>query len=182
MPKEPNSVSNQFKTCRKKVPSWLVILDNIPTLIVYILGTLIIYQISHILSLLYCIYSLLSIVCFWARICTYCHYYGTPSCPCGYGIISARLFKKKKGKDFKTVFKKNIPFLFPSWFIPPIWGGCFLIHHYSNKMLFIVILFCLFAFILIPLISKLAGCKNCEIRDNCPWMNKSTTPPTRGEA
>jgi len=172
MLKEPNSVSNQFKTCGKKVTAWIVILDNIPTLIMYFLGALIIYQSSHILALLYCIYSLLSIVCFWARICTYCHYYGKPSCPCGYGIISARLFKKKKGKDFKTVFKKNIPVLFPSWFIPPIWGGYFLIHHYSNKMLFIVILFCLFAFILIPLISKQAGCKNCEIRDNCPWMNK----------
>jgi len=53
--------------CKKVVPLWLVLLDNIPTLAMYILGALIISKFSMMFAILYVLYSLLSISWF----CTY---------------------------------------------------------------------------------------------------------------
>jgi hypothetical protein len=36
-----------------------------------------------------------------------------------------------------------------------------------------MIIFSITGFVIIPLISKLAGCKNCEIKEDCPWMTKN---------
>jgi hypothetical protein len=33
-----------------------------------------------------------------------------------------------------------------------------------------MIIFSIIGFLIIPLISKFVGCKNCEIKDDCPWM------------
>jgi len=32
------------------------------------------------------------------------------------------------------------------------------------------VIFSLIGFVVIPVISKLVGCKNCEVREDCPWM------------
>ena len=113
---------------------------------------------------------MVSIIWFWARICPNCHYHGTLACPCGYGIISSKLFPKKEGNSFHKVFKKNIIVLFPSWFIPPVIGIYLLVKSYSVGLLILVISFIVVGFVLIPLISKKVGCKDCEIKEDCPWM------------
>ena len=70
------SEPDQLKECnndlesachKKKIPLWLVLLDNLPTLLLTILGALLIYQITLIGAIGYVIYSLLSIVWFWAE-------------------------------------------------------------------------------------------------------------------
>ena len=45
-----------------------------------------------------------------------------------------------------------------------------LITSYSIKTLVLTIIFSLIGFVVIPSISKFVGCKNCEIKDDCPWM------------
>ncbi|MFC2103903.1 hypothetical protein ACFLS4_00955 [Bacteroidota bacterium] len=167
---QENNNSNEKTDCEKVIPLWLVLLDNIPTLTMYILGTIIISLISINYSFVFIFYSLISIIWFWARICPFCHYHGTLACPCGYGVISAKLFAKKEGKSFRTVFKSNIIVLFPSWFIPPIVGIYLLIKNYSIGLLILVSSFIVVGFILIPFISKKVGCKDCEIKEDCPWM------------
>ena len=155
---------------RKKIPLWLVLLDNVPTIILFFLGTILIYHISRIGALIFIGYSLFSIVFFWARICTYCHHYNTLACPCGYGAISSKLFKKRKDKSFKKVFKQNIGVVFPNWFVPFIIAIYLLITQYTNEIFVLTIIFSLIGFVVIPLISRYVGCKNCEIKEDCPWM------------
>lgn len=167
----------EIKTClapchEKKIPLWLVLLDNIPTLLLFILGYLIINQLSTVAATVFAFYALFSIVWFWAKICPYCHHYNTLACPCGYGIISSRLFKQKNDKPFRKVFKQNIGIVFPNWFVPFAIAIYLMATRYSNELLVLTISFSLTGFVIIPTISKLIGCKSCEIREGCPWMKK----------
>lgn len=159
-------------TSIKRVPLGLVILDNIPLLTMYMFGTLIIRKFSIIIAIIYVFYSFLSIIWFWAKICPHCNYYGTSGCPCGYGKISALFFKKGSSANFRKIFKRNIIAVYPSWFIPPVFGIYLLISSYSTGLLFLNISFALVGFVFIPLIAKKVGCKDCAIKQDCPWMRK----------
>jgi hypothetical protein len=57
--------------------------------------------------------------------------------------------------------------------VPLIAGAYLLIYEFNISRLWLFIAFCVIGFILIPIISKLVGCKNCSIKDECPWMTKS---------
>jgi hypothetical protein len=164
--------SNDLSTpCHsRKIPLWLVLLDNIPTIFLFILGFLIINLLSTIGALIFAAYALISVVWFWARICPYCHHFGTHACPCGYGAISSKLFMQKDSKEFKKVFKRNLLIVFPNWFVPLGIAIYLLITDYSAQVLILTIIFSIIGFVVIPIISKLVGCKNCEIKDDCPWM------------
>ena len=155
---------------RKNIPLWLVLLDNIPTLILFALGTIIVYQVSLIGAVIFAVYLIFSVVFFWARICPFCHHYNTLACPCGYGAISAKLFKKQWDKSFKRVFRKIIVIVFPNWLVPFLIAIYLLATRYNNEILILTISFSLIGFVIIPLISRLVGCKNCEIKEDCPWM------------
>ncbi len=154
----------------KKIPLWLVLLDNIPTLLLFVLGFMIINYLSKFGAILFTVYALSSILWFWAKICPYCHHYGIQNCPCGYGTISSKLFKRQDSNSFQKVFKQNILIVFPNWFIPFGIAILLLITDYSVQVLALTILFSFIGFIIIPAISKLVGCKNCEIKKDCPWM------------
>jgi hypothetical protein len=158
----------------RRIPLWLVLLDNIPTLLLFILGVMIIYRLSPVFAILFGAYTLFSVVWFWGKICPYCHHYGTYACPCGYGAISPRFFGKKESKSFKKVFRHNLIIVFPNWFVPFGVALYLLLTHYSAYILVLTIIFSVIGFIIIPLISKEVGCKNCEIKDDCPWMTMNT--------
>jgi hypothetical protein len=154
----------------RNIPLWLVLLDNIPTLILFILGAMLVYQLSVIGSMIFAFYSVFSVVWFWAKICPYCHHYNTLACPCGYGMISAKIYKKRENKSFKKVFKQNIGIVFPNWFVPFAVAIYLLLTRYTTEILILSVAFSITGFVIIPLISKLVGCKNCEIKEDCPWM------------
>lgn len=154
----------------RKMSLWLILLDNIPTLLLFIFGFLIIDQISAISAIIFGTYALFSIVWFWAKICPYCHHYDTYACPCGYGAISPVFFKKGDTKSFVKVFKRNIWIVFPNWFIPLGVAIYLLSARFTKELLIQTIIFIIIGFIIIPLVSKLIGCKNCEINEDCPWM------------
>ncbi|MBN2319887.1 MAG: hypothetical protein JXR49_12450 [Acidobacteria bacterium] len=157
--------------CERVVPTWLIVLDNAPTAVLFLLGTAIIWNLHSILSLVFLAYCCLSIVLFWKLICPWCHHFGTTGCPCGYSRIAARLFKKKTGKEFRRVFRRNIVVVFPCWFLPLAAGIYLLWTDYSRALLFLLLAFCFVGFVLIPAISKFVGCRSCEIKDQCPWMS-----------
>lgn len=162
---------NNIAPCHsRKIPIWLILLDNIPTLLLFLLGFLIIYQVSLTGAVAFGAYALFSVVWFWAKICPYCHHYDTLACPCGYGAISPKLFKRGTEKSFKRVFKRNIWIVVPNWFIPFTIAIYLLITKYTAEILILTISFSLVGFVIIPVISKLVGCKNCEIKEDCPWM------------
>src|SRR4030043_646993 len=163
--------NNSILLCHeRKIPLWLVLLDNVPTLILFILGIIIISQISAAGAIIFGFYTVFSVVWFWARICPYCHHYDTLACPCGYGSISAKIFKRRDSKLFKKVFRRNILIQFPNWFVPFAIAIYLLIIKYSTAILLLTVSFSLIGFIIIPVISKQVGCKNCEIKEDCPWM------------
>lgn len=156
----------------KVVPLWQVLLDNVPTLAMYVLGAIIMNYISTIYAISYLVYSFASVVWFWAKICPSCKYYDTRGCPCGYGKISSALFQAKKTDNFTKLFRQNIVALFPSWFVPTIVGIYFLINSYTLNLLILFLSFNIIGYALIPIISKQVGCKDCDIKEDCPWMRK----------
>jgi len=154
----------------REIPLWLVVLDNAPTLILFTLGFLIINKYSTIIAIIFGSYALFSVVWFWAKICPYCHHYNTLACPCGYGVISSRFFKRGTGKSFKKVFRRNISIQFPNWFVPLAFALYLISSSYTKEILVLTVFFVLIGFVIIPVVSKLVGCKNCEIKGDCPWM------------
>jgi hypothetical protein len=169
---EQLTITNTAPSCHsRKIPIWLVLLDNVPTLLLFILGGMIINQISAAGAIIFVVYALFSVVWFWAKICPYCHHYDTYACPCGYGAISPRFFKRRDSGSFKKVFKRNLLIVFPNWFVPFGIAVYLLLTAFSEYILILTIVFSLIGFVIIPLISKFVGCKNCEIKDDCPWMN-----------
>jgi len=154
----------------KKIPLWLVLLDNVPTLLLFFLGFIIVHQVSVLGAVIFGVYALFSVVWFWARICPYCHHYDTLSCPCGYGAISSKIFKGRDSKLFKKVFRRNITIQFPNWFVPLAVVIYLISTRYSKGNLYLAISFVIIGFVIIPAISKLVGCRNCKIKEDCPWM------------
>ena len=159
----------------KSVPLYLKILENIPTLGIYILGTKILYRLSPIAGILYATYILISTYIFMKKICVYCHSFGTSSCPSGYGLIASKLSKKRSDLDFKTAFKKYIVVVFPTWFVPVFAGIYIFINNYSFGFILEMVFFCLMAFVIIPLFSKFVTCKSCRARNNCPWIKGASS-------
>ena len=158
------------RECERVVPAWVVFVDNAPTAAMFALGTILTWQIGWPFGAAYLAYCALAIVAFWGRICTWCHHFGTRACPCGYGVIAPLLFQRRTGREFRQVFRANIAIMFPCFFIPPIAGAVLIWNGTTRSILVTLVAFCLIAFAAIPMISKLVGCKGCEIRDECPWM------------
>ncbi len=162
--------------CERQVPLWIVIVDNIPTLSLFILGTILGIMVWWPVGILFAIYCPFSIVYFWARICTYCHHFDTRACPCGYGVLAPRFFKFKGAKNFKTVFKYNIFIMFPVFLFPPLFGAFVVVRDWLegdglNVPAFVLLVaVSVIGFVIIPAISKFVGCRGCEIKDKCPWM------------
>jgi hypothetical protein len=109
-------------------------------------------------------------------ICPYCNYWNTRSCPCGYGLIAAKLREREPGNRFNEKFKKHIPVIVPLWFIPVLAGLPLLIRGFSWSLLLLLIVFGLDAFAILPLSARKHGCKSCPQKDSCPWMGHKSKP------
>ncbi|MFC1837978.1 hypothetical protein ACFL1N_00255 [Thermodesulfobacteriota bacterium] len=111
---------------------------------------------------------------FWIMIfvCPYCHYYATRGCPCGYGMISARIVRKGDQECFAQKFKRHIPVIIPLWIIPVVCGGLELYSSFSWLLLGLVLAFIIESWIILPIVSKKHACIECPQKDQCPWMGK----------
>jgi len=159
----------------KTVPTWVVVLDNAPTAVMFLLGSALVWKVSPTFSVLFLVYCILSIFMFWYLICPWCHHFGTSGCPCGYGTISSRIFERRTGKEFKRVFRRNIGIVFPCWIIPFGTGIYLLWTGFSWGLFSLFLSFCIVGFALIPALSKFIGCRWCTTRDECPWMSPAET-------
>lgn len=113
---------------------------------------------------------------FWLMlfVCPYCGYYGTRGCPCGYGVISARLVRRGDRECFSEKFKRHIPVIVPIWFVPLVVGAAALAKHgFSWQLLVLVVAFSIDSFVVLPLLSRKHGCADCPQRDSCPWMKRT---------
>ena len=164
--------------CGRAVPGWLVALDNLPTAVMFALGATLIWLAWWPLAVAFLAYCALSIVLFWRLICPYCHHFDTRACPCGYGVVAPRLFRRRGGAEFRRVFRQRIGIMFPAWFLPLGVGVHLLWSGFSWLPMGLLVGFCVVAFALIPAISRFVGCRGCEIRGECPWMTRPSDAGT----
>jgi hypothetical protein len=123
-----------------------------------------------VLAIFFVLWGIIGTIWFIIFICPYCHFFDTRACPCGYGQLAAKVTTLKDGDRFNVKFKKHISIIFPLWFIPVIIGSYALFIDFSNLILFLIILFIINSYIILPLVSRQYGCAHCPQKDTCPWM------------
>jgi hypothetical protein len=104
-------------------------------------------------------------------VCPYCAHFGARSCPCGYGVIAARIVGKGDRECFPQKFKRHIPVIVPLWIIPPAIGVTALVRSFNWPLLALVCLFALDAYVILPLVSRQDSCGSCPQREICPWTS-----------
>ena len=120
----------------------------------------------------YAAYGVIGALWIMVFVCPYCHFYGSWSCPCGYGVVSELLRSKQEQECFAAKFKRHIPVIVPLWIIPAAAGVFLAVKNFTWLLVGIVVVFALDAFVLLPLVSAKHGCRECPQRDDCPWMRK----------
>ena len=156
------------------------LIDNVPYMLMVLVGSVLLFRTfgetgwRWAAALLYVAYGVAG--AFWIIIfvCPYCHFYGTRSCPCGYGQIAKRVVPAKDGSLFAQKFRKHVPVIVPLWIIPVAAGVFSLIRGFSWISLSILLIFAIDAFVILPVISRRYGCAHCDQKNECPWMKHDT--------
>jgi hypothetical protein len=171
----PDDNDKAGESMRQYLPAQELI-NNAAYIVMVLLGTVILI-LSYggsaggwISAAAYLTYGIAGAVWIMIFVCPYCRYFDTRSCPCGYGRIAARFRAKETVECFNEKFKKHIPVIVPLWFIPIVAGVVPLIRSFSLPLLFLIIIFAINAFIILPLVSTKHGCKECHQKETCPWM------------
>lgn len=146
------------------------LLNDTPAMITWFFGSIIMYNFGLTIMILYILSCGLYVLGFAKLLCVYCPLYGTTSCTTRFGDIAAKLFKKRDDTLFPKKFKTFMPLLSLLWFIPFIAGIYLLTQSFSWFLFWMVIIFSIFGFILVPFIPMLTYCKKCPLRKECPWQ------------
>jgi hypothetical protein len=157
----------------------MVIISNIVSLSIYIIGGFLVYQIGLIWFLLYILYILILEVKLLRGHCVNCYYFGK-TCFSGKGRLSSLFFKKgepAKFNDIKITWKDIIPDFLVT-VIPLIAGIFILIKGFNWTILLLVVLLFFLGFVGSGLVRGQLACKYCKQRElGCPALklfNKKT--------
>jgi fatty acid desaturase len=153
--------------------------SNLPYIAMTVLGSVVVFAgLSGAVwqwaaGVAYFLYGVLG--AFWIMyfVCPHCRYWGTRSCPCGYGRVAEKIRARKPGDRFAEKFRKHIPVIVPLWFVPVLVGIVVLLRSFSWAFLVLLVAFSLVAFVILPLFSKGHACKDCPQKDTCPWMRRT---------
>jgi hypothetical protein len=157
------------KRDHKRGQKTVITIEMVPVFGTWALGMAIFYFIGWQYSLTYFVYCLFATFWMMRFICAYCVKSRTGTCPSGQGQVSHRLFAPGPPKYFGRQFKRNIGIQFPIWFLPLVAAGHILYYDYSHLVLVLTIIFCVVAFVILPLNSKKNACDKCPMRKQCPW-------------
>lgn len=156
------------------------LINNIPYIIMTTLGSIIfvvgfgLTAMSLTLSVAYFVYGAAGALWIMIFVCPFCRFFDTRACPCGYGHIAVYFKKRESVECFSDKFKKHIPVIVPLWFIPLIAGIVALIKGFSWPLLFLLVVFSVVAFVILPMASTRHGCRECPQKETCPWMKNKT--------
>ena len=142
--------------------------DTIPHLLTVALGAAVMFACGVWFGIIYLLIFSAGMVWFLVFICTRCAAYGNHSCPSGYGLISAKFFRKRRG-SFRKAFRYNIVSVALQWFVPTGVGLYFLITRFDTLLFVLYLLFIPVAYVYLPLASRKKGCGTCPQRYDCPW-------------
>jgi hypothetical protein len=151
-------------------PFWIVLFSNLISIVTYIIGAFIIYQINVLSLVLYLLFiGTLEFLLIQGH-CVNCYYYGK-TCAFGKGRISSIFFRKGDASKFckmQMTWKDMIPDLMVS-LMPFIVGIILLIKNFTWVMLILVIVLFLLASISNGFVRGQLACKYCKQRElGCP--------------
>ncbi|RME90374.1 MAG: hypothetical protein D6766_13345 [Verrucomicrobia bacterium] len=162
-------------TMRKYTTSETII-ANVPYVVMVLLGAVTLaytggwsaWRFAGVVG--YLAYGIVGAVWIMVFVCPYCQYYASTGCPCGYGMISARIVTKGDRDCFVEKFRRHIFAIVPLWIIPVVCGGIALWRSFSWPLVGLVLAFVGEAWVVLPIVSKKHGCAECPQKEQCPWM------------
>jgi len=151
-------------------PINFVLGSTILTLVIYLIGTYIVFLIGAIWLILYIIFILILELRLMKLSCTHCFYYGK-LCAFGKGRLSSIFFKKGSPEKFieKQINWKDILPDFLVSIIPLAIGTVLLIIEFDWMFLILVIILFILAFPVNGFLRGSLACKYCKQREiGCP--------------
>jgi hypothetical protein len=156
--------------CFEKYPLEIVLISNFVSIVVYLIGAFIVYQIGIIWLVLYLIFILVLEFRLMSRHCVDCYYYGK-TCAFGKGRISGMFFKKGNRKSFckgQMTWKDLIPDLLVS-LIPMVVGIVLLVIDFSWSILGLIIALIVLTSVGNSFVRSRLACRYCKQRRiGCP--------------
>ncbi len=152
------------------------LLHNLPYILMTILGAAVLSRCLRgtawpaVAAGGYVFYGLVGALWIMVFVCPYCRFWGTASCPCGYGKVAARIRDRRPEDRFNEKFKKHIPVIVPLWFLPLALAVPALVRGFTWGLVILVAAFAVDAFVILPWFSAQHGCRDCPQRQTCPWM------------
>ncbi len=152
------------------------LIHNIPYAATILLGAVVIYFsiedsfLKLLLSGAFILYGILSTLWFMMFLCVHCQSYGSQKCRSGFGLLASKLRARGDPTLFRKKFKIHIAVVVPSWFVPLIIGLISLYDEFTFTKMFLLSLFMINSFVILPLASRNKGCSDCPQRSDCPWM------------
>ena len=151
-------------------PCCIVIISNLVSVSIYVIGAYIIFQLGIIWLLLYLLYILGLEIRLMKRSCVNCYYYGK-FCAFGKGKLSALFFKKGNPKLFlrdNITWKDLIPDFLVS-IIPVVVGIVLLILNFNWLILSLIVLLVVLTSAGNGFVRGSLACKFCKQRElGCP--------------
>ena len=146
-----------------------IVVANVPSMLTYILGTLIMFHLGILFGVLFIAFVVVQLILFMRFVCIYCPTYDSIHCPSGYGRVAAKLFKKGDVSQFRRMFNKFIPFLSLVWVVPVVGALVLIFTDFSYYHLGLLISFIVIGYIILPLYHRHFECRDCPNKKNCPW-------------
>ncbi|MGD2144442.1 MAG: hypothetical protein PVF54_08200 [Anaerolineae bacterium] len=166
--------------CAVEYSTFHTVLGNVPYVLMLLLGAAVVVMaygratwtwVAAVGFVLYGIAGSFWIILF---LCPYCPSHGQRSCPCGYGVVSARFRPRGDYSDFTRKFRQHIPVVVPLWIVPVVVAIIVTVKSLSVPPALVLGAFVLDGYILLPWLSKGHGCKDCPQPDLCPWWAGKT--------
>ena len=156
--------------CFENYPFWIVLISNLVSIAIYLIGAFIIYKIGIIWLILYLLFIGILEFRLIKGHCVNCYYYGK-YCAFGKGKISSIFFKKGNSNNFckmKITWKNLIPDFMVS-LIPVIIGIILLFIKFSWLTLILILILVLLTFVGNGFVRGNLACKYCKQREiGCP--------------
>ena len=151
-------------------PCSIMLISNLVSFAIYLIGAYIIYQIGLVWLVLYLLYIIWLEIRVMRKSCVNCYYYGK-CCAFGKGKISSWLFKKGNPHQFierKITWKNIIPGFLVS-IIPFIAGIILLILNFNWLILILLVLLVILTSAGNGFVRSSLACKYCKQRElGCP--------------
>ena len=151
-------------------PCWIILVSNLVSIAIYLIGAFIIYQLGTIGLLFYLVFIFGLEIRLMKRSCVNCYYYGK-YCAFGKGKISSLFFKRGNSHKFikdKITWKDILPDFLVS-IIPIIAGIVLLILNFNWLIISLIVLLIIFASAGNSFVRGSLACKFCKQREiGCP--------------